>query len=684
MNAKTGAGEKIATRDLPPLTLRATIRPGSIDPEKRTVEVVWTTGARVLRGFFDRYYEELSLDPKHVRLQRLNNGAPFLNAHNGYELGAVMGVVEAGSAKLESGKQGTARVRFAKAADDAEADKVFRKIQDGIIQNVSVGYRVHKYEKQEGGDGQIPVYRATDWEPFEISAVPMGADDGAGFRTSEHSATNPVQLISRENDDMDKTPQQIADEKAAADKAQREAAELAQRTATEAATKAERERVQGIQQAVRSAKLPAELADGFIRDGVSLEKARADVLAKLAEGDDKTRTDGHGAIVVTDDETDKFIRGAAAWLYMKSGQSQVIARALKANPDAEAFKGVSVDPGEFRGLSLVDLARMSLVRRGVKVGGMDKVRMVGLALTHRAGGYNSTSDFAVLLETAMHKVLLASYGTTQDTWSRFCSRGTVSDFRAHNRYRLGSFGRLDRLTELGEFKNKSIPDAVKEAITAGTRGNIIGLSRQAVINDDMGAFNSLATMLGRAARLSIEMDVYDLLALNAGLGPLMNDGQTMFHATHNNIAAGLALSAAAIDADRVVMASQKDPSGNEILDLRPAVLLLPVGLGGVARIINQSQYDPDTLANKSQMKPNIVVGLFRDLVDTPRLAGTRRYLFADPSMAPTVEVAFLDGNDQPYLEAQDGWRVDGVEWKIRLDYAVGGVDFRGAVTNAGV
>ncbi|MEM9684760.1 MAG: HK97 family phage prohead protease, partial [Pseudomonadota bacterium] len=168
-----------STVNLPPLEFRAEVRPGSIDEEKRTVEVVWSTGARVLRGYYNRYYEELSLDREHVRLDRLNNGAPFLNSHQGWTLDTVMGVVV--DADVD-GQRGTATVRFAKAEDDEEADRVFRKIADGIVRNVSVGYHVHRFEQVEGGDEEIPVYRATDWEPFEISAVSMGADDGAGFR----------------------------------------------------------------------------------------------------------------------------------------------------------------------------------------------------------------------------------------------------------------------------------------------------------------------------------------------------------------------------------------------------------------------------------------------------------------------------------------------------------------------
>ena len=188
-------------------------------------------------------------------------------------------------------------------------------------------------------------------------------------------------------------------------------------------------------------------------------------------------------------------------------------------------------------------------------------------------------------------------------------------------------------------------------------------------------------MLGKAAARSVEADVYALLALNSGLGPTMADSKTLFHADHGNIGTGAAISVASIDADRVLMAQQKDVSANDFLDLRPAVLLLPIGLGGTARVINGAQYDPDT-ANKLQ-RPNMVAGLYSTIVDSPRLSGTRRYSFASPSDAPVLEVVFLDGNSTPYIETERGFEVDGVRYKIRLDYGVGAIDYRGAVTNAG-
>ncbi|MNV80381.1 hypothetical protein D3C71_1739820 [compost metagenome] len=129
------------------------------------------------------------------------------------------------------------------------------------------------------------------------------------------------------------------------------------------------------------------------------------------------------------------------------------------------------------------------------------------------------------------------------------------------------------------------------------------------------------------------------------------------------------------------MSLQKDVPGNDFLDLRPAVWLGPVGQEAGAKLANESQYEPGP--GKNSMTPNISLGLFRDLVGSPRLSGTRHYAFADVNEAPALEVAFLDGVDSPYIEQQDAFDTDGARFKVRLDYGVAGHDFRGAATNAG-
>lgn len=412
------------------------------------------------------------------------------------------------------------------------------------------------------------------------------------------------------------------------------------------------------------AEIVALQTDVLADPALTIDQIQARLLAELGKGTEPANpAASFPKVEKTEDEADKRIAAASDAMLVRAG----------VQVDAKVRASMQGNP--FRGAKLLDLARASLERIGIKTQGMSQLEVVAAAFTQ------GSSDFPVLLENAMHKALQASYATAALTWNRFCATGSVSDFRAHNRYRLGSFGSLDSVNELGEFVNKSIPDGEKGSITAGTKGNIINLSRTAIINDDLGAFVGLANMLGRAAARTVEVDVYALLALNSGAGPTLGDGKALFHADHGNITTSAAITMAALDLDRVAMASQKDVSGNDYLDLRPAVLLVPIGLGGTARSINDAQYDPDT-ANKLQ-KPNIVNGLFRDIVDTPRLTGNRRYLFADPSEAPVLEVAFLDGVQEPYIELQNGFDVDGARYKVRLDYGVGAVDYRGAVTNAG-
>ena len=411
----------------------------------------------------------------------------------------------------------------------------------------------------------------------------------------------------------------------------------------------------------------ADLQTAILADpAITVEAASSRLLTHLAKDTSPATPAGAFPVIETvADEADK-VRGACV--------QSLLARAGIRDAEGKVIRADAGNP--FRGRKLVELARASVERLGMKTEGMSQMEVVAAAFTQ------SGSDFPVLLENTMHKALQGAYATAALTWSRFCATGSVSDFRAHNRYRVGSLSNLESVNELGEFKNKAIPDGEKSSITAGTKGNIINLSRQAIINDDLGAFVGLANSLGRAAARTVEADVYALLALNAGLGPTMADTYTLFHANHGNVPTGAAISMAAIDLDRVAMASQTDVGGNDYLDLRPAVLLVPLSLGGTARSINEAQYDPDT-ANKLQ-KPNVVNGLFRDIVDSPRLSGTRRYIFADPMEAPVIEVAFLDGAQEPYLEVQDGFDVDGGRYKVRLDFGIAAIDYRGAVTNAGV
>ena len=448
---------------------------------------------------------------------------------------------------------------------------------------------------------------------------------------------------------------------------QREEFTMPQKTTDPAAAeKARREEIEAnFKPFMATAGVKTVMAQCLTDKGITVQAANLRLLEAIGQ---EAESVAGGYVVDVDRITqgpsgsDRFRADAAAAILTRAGlaDKETRIRAAKTN---------------FQSYSLLDFAKASLQQAGVNPGLMDPMRVVGAAFTQ------TSSDFPVLLESVMHKALLDAYDTAPDTWTRFCHVGSVSDFRAHGRYRTGSIGNYDVVNEAGEYVTKIIPDGEKASIQVDTRGNVINLTRKAIINDDMGSFLGLAADLGRAGKRTVEAAVFSLLAENSNMGPTMQDGDTLFHSNHGNIGTGAALSMASIDADRVVMASQTDVSGNDFLYLRPKVWLGPVGHGGTARAINSSQYDPDA-TNKLQ-KPNIVNGLFSEVIDTPRLSGTRYYLFADPMQAPGIEVAFLNGIQEPYVEMQEGFSVDGTRYKARLDFGVAAIDYRGAITNSG-
>jgi phage head maturation protease len=167
--------------ELPRVTRGAELRATSFNEADNSIECCWTTGATVRRMSWrdGAYDEELIVSPNAVRLERLNAGAPMLNTHSDWSLSDVLGAVVPGTARIEKG-QGFARVALSKAPGDAD---IVQKIRDGIIRNISVGYIRHQIEKIEK-DGETPIWRVVDWEPHEISAVPVPADAGSQFRSA--------------------------------------------------------------------------------------------------------------------------------------------------------------------------------------------------------------------------------------------------------------------------------------------------------------------------------------------------------------------------------------------------------------------------------------------------------------------------------------------------------------------
>lgn len=176
------AARQSRTLQIPSLLRLAPIR--SANRDKRTLELVWSTGAQVRR--YDWWEDEFwieELDLSRASLARMNNGAPLLNSHARWDLRDVIGVVE--RAWID-GDEGRCEVRFSNRED---VRPIAEDAYDGILRNVSIGYEVHEFEER-GFDPETGyrIMRAVDWTPFEVSLVPVGADDRAGTRSRDDGA----------------------------------------------------------------------------------------------------------------------------------------------------------------------------------------------------------------------------------------------------------------------------------------------------------------------------------------------------------------------------------------------------------------------------------------------------------------------------------------------------------------
>lgn len=406
-------------------------------------------------------------------------------------------------------------------------------------------------------------------------------------------------------------------------------------------------------------------ADCLADPRITVEAAQQRLLARVGAGGQPLNANGGARVEPGTDEADRLRDAGVNILMARSGML----------PRADAERARQGNP--YANSSLIDMAERSLIRAGVNTRDLSRDQIASRVLN-----VQTTSDFPNLLENTLHRMLQSGYTLTAFTWQRFCAIGTLADYRPHPRYNLSSFSDLKPVNEAGEYENGVLGDGEKQTIQGARKGRILTITPEVLVNDDIGAFSRPIVFLGQAAGRTIEKDVYATLALNAGMGPTMADGNPLFHASHNNIAATPAAPGVdSWDAARQQLGSQLDPGGNDYLDISPAIWLGPLSLGTKARTINTSEFNPDV--SSKYAPPNTSRGMVRDVVDTPRLTGTPWFMFADPNIEPVLEVAFLNGVQTPTIEQEVSFRSDGLSWKVVHKYGVGGVGFRGAVRNAG-
>lgn len=608
-----------------------------VDTDSRTVELSFSSETPYGRWFGD---EILCHDEECINLERFNNGLGTVLFN--HDRDAVVGHIE--KVWLEDNR-GKALVRF---DTDEQSETIFQKVQSGTLQGVSVGYAIYRYEVLEDEDTKStngrfngPAYVVTDWEPLEISIVSVPADATVGVGRSAEEIHTSI-------DTQEETKRM--DEKAIVTTEEVKSAPVETGITQEDLQKAmeqERKRTSEITALFRD--FDVEGADEAIVMGVSVDEARAMVMDQL-----RARNKGV-SVTMGEAESDKFRAAAQDAVLMAVGI-----------PVADAAPGAQ----ELRGYSMIELARESLRRES------DSTVNFGDNMELARQAINSTSTFPAIMSNLANKSVMVGFNEAETTYQIWAGKGSNRDFKEAARVALSEAGNLELVPEGGQFQQDFLGEASARTKVA-TYGKLFSLTRQAIINDDLGLFSKIATKYGSAAKRLVNKMVYAQLTGNVK----MQDNIALFDTKHGNVAGtGEALSVKAIAKAITAMRRQKGITGEATLNITPKYLVVPPELEVVAYQIVNSTAAVDGV-NSGVVNP--YKGRFVVVADAELTDPDAWYLVADASQHDTIEVTYLNGVETPRLETRQGFDVDGIEYKVAFDCGVSALDFRGVFKNAG-
>ncbi len=618
----------MSTQTEPTLFTRAaTIIATAFDADTGILQLSFSSETPYLRGddlFGDPWSEVLGHKPDEVDLTRLNAGAPVLLDHANHSTARQVGVVE--KALIENGI-GRAEVRLSKRAD---LEGLRQDIADGIIRNVSVGYQIHERVLIQQNDDGPDEYRVTSWTPMEISFVPIPADATVGVGRSQEGQPMPNKATTTQPTPVTYTAEDLATRNADIQEA--------------FGFFTERDGVNDL--------LIRTLADPTI----TADAARDSLLTHL--GSQSTPANPPGIdITVRDQDHGSFAQGAVDQLLIRGG-----VHLAEPHPAAR----------DLDRMSLVGMAETMLRHRGVSTSGLGTTQIVSRAFSHSSG------DFTNLLANAANKAVMVGYQEEPASHLIWTRSVEIPDFKTASRVQVSEAPGLEEVVEGGEYRYGSFGEDA-ESYQLKTYGKMFGITRQAIINDDLDALTRIPGAFGASASRKEADGVYSILTTNAN----MADGNALFHTTHKNLAGtGAALSVTTLGAARAAMRTQKGIAGAATLNLVPRYLIVPAALETDAEQLLASLVDP----SKSNSTPNSEFIRGMTLVVDSRLdadSTTAWYLAASWQQVDTIEAAHLAGQPGAFIEQREGWNIDGIEFKARIDFAAAPIDYRGLYKNPG-
>ena len=638
----------------------------AVDGEEGVYEFSFSSETPVQRWWGT---EVLGHDPGEPKLERLKTVGSFLFAHGrdpNYGVVPLGPIVDA----WQDDQNRTCRVKV-RFDDDEKAQTIKDKVDNKSLRGVSMGYIISSYMVVEPGKTTRgftgPCEIATDWEVLEVSLEPVAADPSVGIgRSAETDETDIAEIIS----DVLKNNQEIRSlfQPAAVPAApipdvpndnkrsDQPVGETKTTTQTpEEVRSQETQRVLEITAICRNfPQLNLDAAE-FIRNGASVADVNKEVIQRLS----KERTPiSTPSVEFGQEEVDKFRAAASDAMSFRAG--------FQVDKPAAGFESL-------RGMTMIDLARECYQRtHGKAFRGYDRRELVRAVV--------SSSDFPVVLANVANKSLMTAYQTAPTTYQRWTKRGNLNDYKPALRVQVSEAPLLRKVTKGNEYKHVAMSDA-GEYIQLEKYGELFSLTREDIINDDLQALTDIPSKFGAAARLTINYSVYSILTGN----PKMADSNALFSTAHANIEATVktAPSKDAFKAAFTAMAKQKGLQKKDAvpLNITPAFWIGPVALQFDAMQLVKSAVDVEAnnaATNVFQNLLEVVADAQLDAVDPDS------YYFATaPGFIDTIEVAFLNGVDTPYIETQPGFEVDGITYKVRSEFGVKALDFRGLYKNPG-
>lgn len=403
-----------------------------------------------------------------------------------------------------------------------------------------------------------------------------------------------------------------------------------------------------------------ERAAEYITKGSTLEAVRAELVKINAE----RNTSITAQVQVRADESDKFRQAAAAGLMIRAGAP---VKELATIPGIDQARKEG-----FASFKLVDLARETLSLEG-QLG----KRMRDDETVKRALGLSS-GNFTSILANVATKFLGIGYGEADTTYQLWTGTGSLSDFKTATVGKISNVASLVEIPEGAPLQNLNLVDD-KETTALKTYGGTVNLSRQAIINDDLGAFTRVPRSMAMAARRNINSLVYAELNNNAA----MNDSVALFYSTHANLGSTAVISNTTIAEMVKLIGVQTDPNSVR-LNLRPTFFLVPRAKEAIALAYLNANvpFTVDTSANTSVYR-----GQFTVISDAALDANsaTAYYMACNPNTIDTVTVFYRNGQDMPILEQEEsrGQEALGVTFRILHDVAAKVIDYRGLCKNIG-